>query len=419
VEKGVHATNSENEPLSNVRFGPFELDLRRRALRKQGRRIRLQEQPFQILRMLVESPGEVVSRDDIRNRLWPDGTVVDFDHSINSAVKRLREALCDSADNPRYIATLARRGYRFIGEVEGNSSIPAESVIVIPSPQLDPTARRSGFELRHRIPASVAFAVVIGIVVGGTTYYNWRARHARRQLQPLMRLDVDLGTEASSQSDRGTRAILSPDGALLVYLSRSKLFARRLDQANAAELPGTERAQAPFFSPDGKWVAFFAENRLRKVSLQTGQVVDICAAALGYGGSWGEDGNIVVAANVYLSRIPANGGKLMPVTQLEPGEIAHRWPQILPGGKAMLFSAYRSTTGLEGATIEVQSLHDRGAVSKGRTPEDGRAQRRMGQVRGERLPGLSQSRRAFCRSIRRGSSGTEGGAHARTERGGI
>src|SRR6516164_8511673 len=116
MEDRVHAGGSA-EPRSNLCFGPFELDLRRGELRKEGRRIRLQEQPFQILRMLLESPGEVVSREEIRKRLWPDDTVVEFDHSINAAVKRLRDVLRDSADKPRYIETVARRGYRFIAEV--------------------------------------------------------------------------------------------------------------------------------------------------------------------------------------------------------------------------------------------------------------------------------------------------------------
>src|SRR5580658_5668830 len=111
----THAAGSAGA-ASNVRFGPFELDVRRGELRKEGRRIRLQEQPFQILKMLLESPGEVVSREEIRKRLWPGDTVVEFDHSINAAVRRLRDALRDSADNPRYIKTLARQGYSFIGE---------------------------------------------------------------------------------------------------------------------------------------------------------------------------------------------------------------------------------------------------------------------------------------------------------------
>ena len=103
---------------SIIRFGAFQLDLRAGELRKEGRKIRLQEQPFQILRLLLESPGEAVLREEIRSRLWPNGVVVEFDHSINAAVKRLRNVLGDSADKPRYIETLARRGYRFIGEVD-------------------------------------------------------------------------------------------------------------------------------------------------------------------------------------------------------------------------------------------------------------------------------------------------------------
>src|SRR5262249_46345075 len=128
---------------SNVRFGPFELDLLRGELRKEGRRIRLQEQPFQILQMLLESPGEVVSREEIRKRLWPDETVVEFDHSINAAVRRLRDALRDSADNPRYIKTFARQGYRFIGEVEtADHAAPAEPIAIIP--ENEPTNRPAG-----------------------------------------------------------------------------------------------------------------------------------------------------------------------------------------------------------------------------------------------------------------------------------
>jgi TolB-like protein len=100
-----------------VRFGEFELDLRAAELRKKGYRVRLQEQPFRILVELLQRPGEVVLREEIREKLWPHDTVVEFDHSINAAVKRLRDALNDSAESPRFIETLSRRGYRFIAPV--------------------------------------------------------------------------------------------------------------------------------------------------------------------------------------------------------------------------------------------------------------------------------------------------------------
>src|SRR6058998_3532004 len=97
-----------------VRFGVFEVDLRAGELFKQGIRIKLQQQPFQILALLLEHPGEVVTREELRRRLWPADTLVDFEHSLNTAIKRLRETLGDSADTSVFIETLPRRGYRFL-----------------------------------------------------------------------------------------------------------------------------------------------------------------------------------------------------------------------------------------------------------------------------------------------------------------
>jgi cholera toxin transcriptional activator len=104
-----------------VRFGVFELDLAAGELRKNGARIRLQEQPFQVLVALVENAGKVVTRDDLRQKIWAADTFVDFDHSLNTAVNKIREALGDSASSPRFVETLARRGYRFIAPVDGTS----------------------------------------------------------------------------------------------------------------------------------------------------------------------------------------------------------------------------------------------------------------------------------------------------------
>ncbi|MGH9454161.1 MAG: winged helix-turn-helix domain-containing protein [Terriglobia bacterium] len=352
------------EPILNVRFGPFELDLRRGELRKQGRRIRLQEQPLQILRMLVESPGEVVSRQEIRKQLWPDDTVVAFDHGINSSVKRLRDTLRDSADKPRYIETLARRGYRFIGEVDVSARpSAAELVAVVPENDLtnrqpEPGQPHARLHLHPRVRVLVLLAAIVLMVWAGAWYYRRGIQPLVAPLQPLMRLDLDLGSDASPGPDRGAHSILSPDGTRLAYVSHSKLFTRRLDQADAAELPGTDGAQAPFFSPDGQWVGFFAGGILNKVSIQKRQVIPLCDGSLENGASWGEDGNIIAGFNFRLARIPSAGGTPVPVTELAPGEIVHRWPQILPGGKAVLFSAYRSLAGLDGATIEVVSLTD-------------------------------------------------------------
>src|SRR5437588_13047715 len=102
----------------SVRFGQFEMDEHARELRKEGIKVRLQEQPLQILQILLEHPGKVVTREDLKKRIWPSDTFVDFDHGINNAIKRLREALADTAETPRYIETLPRRGYRFIAGID-------------------------------------------------------------------------------------------------------------------------------------------------------------------------------------------------------------------------------------------------------------------------------------------------------------
>jgi TolB-like protein len=113
-----------------LRFVPFELDVRSRELRKGMRVIRLQEQPFDVLSMMLERPGEVVTRTELQRRLWPDGTFVDFEHGLNAAVKRLRTALGDDARNPRFIETLPRRGYRFIAKLNTVSE-PADRAALL------------------------------------------------------------------------------------------------------------------------------------------------------------------------------------------------------------------------------------------------------------------------------------------------
>ena len=115
---GVPAPSPEIGRTSRIaRFGVFEADLEARELRKQGRRLRIQDQPFSLLAILLERPGALVSREELRQKIWATGTFVDFDHSLNTAINKIREALGDSANNPRFVETVARRGYRFLAEV--------------------------------------------------------------------------------------------------------------------------------------------------------------------------------------------------------------------------------------------------------------------------------------------------------------
>ncbi|HEX8712789.1 MAG TPA: winged helix-turn-helix domain-containing protein [Terracidiphilus sp.] len=123
---------ADSSSARRYRFGSFEADATTGELRRQGMRVRLNTQPFQVLAMLLERPGELLTRDEIARELWPEGTFVDYEHGVNSAINRIREALGDTAGNPRFVETLARRGYRFIAPVE---RIGAE--VDSPAPRLD------------------------------------------------------------------------------------------------------------------------------------------------------------------------------------------------------------------------------------------------------------------------------------------
>jgi DNA-binding winged helix-turn-helix (wHTH) protein len=125
-----------------VRFEVFEVDLRAQELYKAGRKIKLQIQPFQVLAMLLERPGEVVTRDEMQKRLWPADTFVDFDHSVNTAIKKLRQALGDDKKKPRFVETLPKRGYRFVASVKrpATSSGVAETRVAAPTAAKDAVA---------------------------------------------------------------------------------------------------------------------------------------------------------------------------------------------------------------------------------------------------------------------------------------
>lgn len=131
---------TETRPARGYRFGVFEANAASGELLRQGIRVKLNAQPFQVLCMLLERPGELLTREAISHELWPEGTFVDYEHGVNSAVNRIREALGDTAGNPRFIETLARRGYRFVAPVERIDLDKDLSPLVCESPSPEPTA---------------------------------------------------------------------------------------------------------------------------------------------------------------------------------------------------------------------------------------------------------------------------------------
>jgi cholera toxin transcriptional activator len=143
---------SSNREARLLRFGVFEVDLTAGQLRKNGARIRLQEQPFQVLTALLQNAGQVVTRDELREKIWPADTFVDFDHSLNTAVNKIRESLGDSASSPRFVETLARRGYRFIASVDS-----VATAATVSAPTLD-KCTRAGAPAPHGLDPATSSA---------------------------------------------------------------------------------------------------------------------------------------------------------------------------------------------------------------------------------------------------------------------
>ena len=225
----------------------------------------------------------------------------------------------------------------------------------------------------HRRPAWVPVAAgVAGLALGAAVAFlawaPWRGTPAARPL----RLSADPGTDRALAADLTDSLALSPDGTMAAFVAtpaaegKPQLFVRPLAQLRATPLAGTDAASSPFFSPDGLWVAFFADDKLKKVAVAGGAVVTICDAENGRGGSWGDDGEIVfspyapgvAAERTGLLRVPAAGGVPRLITSLSDRETTQRWPQLLPGGKAVLFTTSRNAGDYGDANLVIQPLPD-------------------------------------------------------------
>ena len=191
-----------NDPSGRLRFGVFEVDVRAGELTKRGLRIRLQEQPFQVLAMLLERPGELVTREELREKIWGQ-TIVDFDHGLNKAINKIREALGDSAENPRFVETVARRGYRFLADVTPVDAAadrqpgPETDGLVPPpdSPRVEPAA--VGVPTKHPYRPRAWTGVGLGLALVLTAALSW-ILYAQSQSSPKIRSLAVLPLESLS-----------------------------------------------------------------------------------------------------------------------------------------------------------------------------------------------------------------------------
>ena len=286
------------------RFGVFEVDLEGGELRRSGLKVPIQDQPFQVLTLLLARPGQVVTRDEVREKLWPGDTFVEFDRSLNTAVAKLREALGDSADNPRFVETIPRRGYRFLAPVQRLG----ETVQVELAPGVGGSTTTSWYSGR-----SAGISVLAGALALAVGFIVWQRLEA-----PQVAPDLPLRkwVLAPTNSLNIGSPLISPSGRSIAYVSGSprgpgplgapnrRLWVWQLDQNEPRELASLRAGVAlarfcPFFwSPGDDFIAFTSGRELRKVAVQGGNVTLLCQIPEGFflGGAWAPDGNSIVFA---------------------------------------------------------------------------------------------------------------------------
>ena len=331
-------------------FGAFAFDPRNGILSRGGTEIALPPRVIGVLALLVSRRGEVVSRQELLDQVWKDAFVTDT--SLAEAVSFLRQALGDDPQAPRYIQTVHRRGYRFVAPVGGVRAGGTEI-----SPPAGVTVRPS--IARELAPWSVAIIFAALAVAAG-----WRlARQPAAEAPPTVRFEIR--PVAGTWLDRRAPALaVSADGRAIAWSACDGstavcgLYVRHLDRIEAVRLAGTDGAESPFFSPDGRWLGFFADGKLKKVAISGGAPVTLADAPVPAGGAWNRDGRIVFAGLPAggLSVASDQGGEVTVLTTPRPqrGEIRHAWPSWLGDGTTILFSIV--TSPLAGSPGEVAIL---------------------------------------------------------------
>lgn len=313
-----------------IQFGPFEFEHRSGDLRKFGNRIRLQGKPLQILEILIGQPGEVISRDELQRHLWQGNTFVDFEQGLNTAVNKLRQALGDSADQPRYIETVPGKGYRFIAPLQ-RPAVRQVLEIAPPSPRTEPEPRRRP---RRWIPLAVGVAVA---VLAGVTWLAVRrpeatsvAKSARFAVLPPAGFALEAGLGRQSFA-------LSPDGAHLAFtaMDASGAFSAFIRDFNTLEprlLPGSAGVHTLFWAPDSRSLFLSVNGKLQRAPLE-GEARAVLGDAPGFlfSGAWLSPERMLLSSSSLSYSIPPSGGTAEPLKDL------YQWPQMLPDGEHILY----------------------------------------------------------------------------------
>lgn len=364
-------SHSLESSSARIGFGRFELDRNRGLLFRNGAEVKLQAQPMAILIALVDRAGKDVGREELQKLVWPEGTFIEFESGIATAIRKIRVALGDSAEKPVYIRTLHGRGFRFIAPVHliatrmaaapmEHLGEPAGHPLPVPprqtAPERPPAENAVPVTIvsppRRRIPW---LGIAAAIAISAATWLGSYLLRSKPSPDPV-RFAIEMPPGQKFEYYAGRRIAISPDGRLLAYIAAlngiRRIFLKRMDETEIRPLPNTDNASSMCFSPAGDWIAFLANGELRKTSVDGRRVAKIISLSPSTDSGrfiWQADNQIYFSASHFrlnarsielnIFRVPAQGGEATPVLYgLEPASSWHYPQQLLEGGKDLLFA---------------------------------------------------------------------------------
>ena len=323
--------SSQPAPQPRIVFEPFDFSPVSGELRRHGRAVRLQGQPLQILEALLANPGELVTRESLQQRIWSGAMSGDFEHGLNAAVNKLRQALGDSAEQPRFIETVPGKGYRFIA-----------ATIQPPRPVLEMKAPRQPY-VPFRAPVWAALATLL--VVAGAGYWMGTGRRTTPEPGRLTQFVIapPPGFFLVGANPRQALAV-SPDGSKVAFAAMDatgmfRIFIRAVGEIESREVPDSEGAGMLFWLRDGSLI-YTSRGKVRRLSAgaQVSQILSEGVPLVSSGLLLPPD-RLLMAQRMRSSLLPANGG---PIEHLE---VTYPWPQLLPGGEQILHASVDPKTG--------------------------------------------------------------------------
>lgn len=323
--------------VDTVGFGSFRFDLRNGLLFRNGREVPLPPRALGVLALLVRRSGQVVTKQELLDAVWK-GVIVE-EASLKEAISSLRQILGDDPRQPVYIQTIHRRGYRFLATPDVAVS-PTEAS----SGQSSGSGGR-GSVPRRRVAPVMAAVLIAGALIGCAWWWHLRARS--QPVGAVLRFTISPpGGDTLANMDTPIVA-MARDGSRFAFVTRhgdtTLLYLRRLDRPAPMLIAGSAGAEAPFFSPDGRWLGFCADGMLKIVQIGRGAPISLTPLRDCEGASWGRAGSIVFGSESGLWSIAASGGTPTPLTRVNAadGEVGHWWPDILPDG-AIVFTVWKS-----------------------------------------------------------------------------